>query len=58
MEAMAKITKFLQSESGAVAVEYALLLAFIMLAIIGAVTTFGSAVKEKLYEEAVARFPS
>jgi Flp pilus assembly pilin Flp len=58
MEAMAGIKKFWQSESGAVAVEYGLLLAFITLAIIGAVTTFGSNIKEKLYGEIISKFPS
>ena len=58
MKAMAGITRFWQSESGAVAVEYGLLLAFIALAIIAAVTTFGSTIKEKLFDEAVSRFPS
>jgi Flp pilus assembly pilin Flp len=58
MEAMAGITKFWQSESGAVAVEYGLLVAFITLAIIGAVATFGSTIKDRLYGDIISRFPS
>jgi Flp pilus assembly pilin Flp len=58
MEAMAGIKRFWQSESAAVAVEYGLLIAFITLAIIGAVTAFGSNIKEKLYGDIIAKFPS
>jgi Flp pilus assembly pilin Flp len=58
MEAMAVIKKFWQSESAAVAVEYALLIAFITLAIIGAVTMFGMNMKTKLYDEVITKLPS
>jgi len=53
MKAMAEIIRFWQSESAATAAEYGLLLAFISLAIIGAVTTFGATVKAKLYDQIV-----
>jgi Flp pilus assembly pilin Flp len=58
MEAMAGIKRFWQSESAAVAVEYALLIAFITLAIIGAVTMFGMNMKTKLYDEVITKLPS
>jgi Flp pilus assembly pilin Flp len=57
MKAMAEIIRFWQCESGAVAVEYSLLIAFITVAIIGAVTIFGTAVRDKLYGEAVSKIP-
>jgi len=44
------IIRFWQSDSGAVAAEYGLLIAFITLVIIGAVGTFGMTVYEKMYE--------
>ena len=50
------ILKFSADEAGAPAVEYALLLAFIALAITGSVTTFGAAVRV-LFENAAAIFP-
>jgi Flp pilus assembly pilin Flp len=58
MEAMAAIKHFCQSESGAVAVEYALLIAFITLAIIGAVTSFGLNMKDKLYDGIITKLPN
>lgn len=57
MKAMAEIIRFWQSESGAVAAEYGLLIAFITLAILGAVTTFGTTLRDKLYGEVIAKFP-
>jgi len=57
MKAMAEIIRFWQSESGAVAAEYGLLIAFITLAILGAVTSFGTMVRDKLFGEAVKKFP-
>jgi Flp pilus assembly pilin Flp len=57
MEAMAGIKQFWQSESGAVAVEYALLIAFITLAILGAVTTFGVNMRDKLYDGIITKLP-
>jgi Flp pilus assembly pilin Flp len=57
MKAMAEIIRFWQSESGAVAAEYGLLIALITLAILGAVTTFGTTLRDKLYGEVIAKFP-
>jgi Flp pilus assembly pilin Flp len=51
------VINLLKGESGASAVEYGLLLAFMALAIIGAVTVFGSAVLTNLFELAANRFP-
>jgi Flp pilus assembly pilin Flp len=50
------ILKFFADEAGAPAVEYALLMAFIALAITISVTAFGNAVK-LLFDNAVAQFP-
>ncbi len=50
------ILKFSADEAGAPAVEYALLLAFIALAIAGSVFTFGGAVSG-LFDNAAVRFP-
>ena len=50
------IIKFTCDEAGASAVEYALLMAFIALAIVISVTTFGAAVKG-LFDNAVAKWP-
>jgi len=50
------IIKFTCDETGASAVEYTLLIAFIALAIFVSVTTFGLAVKG-LFDEAVAKWP-
>jgi len=51
------VINLLKGESGTSAVEYGLLLAFMALAIIGAVTIFGSAVLTNLFELAANRFP-
>jgi pilus assembly protein Flp/PilA len=51
------VKNLLREESGAAAVEYGLLMAFIALAIIGAVTTFGSAVLKNLFDRAATSFP-
>jgi len=51
------LTKFTLDEAGASAVEYALLMAFIALAIVTSVTTFGQAVNG-LYQKAVDQWPS
>lgn len=53
---MELIIKFAWDEAGAPAVEYALLLAFIAVAIAASVTTFGATVKG-LFDNAVAVFP-
>jgi Flp pilus assembly pilin Flp len=50
------ILKFSADEAGAPAVEYALLLAFIAVAIAGSVLTFGTAVRG-LFDNAAVRFP-
>jgi len=50
MKAMAGVISFWQRESGAVAVEYGILIAFITLVIIGAVGAFGMTVYHKMYE--------
>jgi len=50
------IIKFTCDEAGAPAVEYALLLAFIALAVIISITTFGTALKG-IFENASAKFP-
>jgi Flp pilus assembly pilin Flp len=51
------LTKFTLDEAGASAVEYALLMAFIALAIVTSVATFGQAVSG-LYQKAVDQWPS
>jgi Flp pilus assembly pilin Flp len=51
------LTKFTLDEAGASAVEYALLMAFIALAIVTSVATFGQAVNG-LYQKAVDQWPS
>ena len=50
------IIKFTCDEAGAPAVEYALLLAFIAVAIAASVTAFGAAVKG-LFADAALKFP-
>jgi Flp pilus assembly pilin Flp len=50
------IMKFTFDEAGAPTVEYALLMAFIALAITLSVTTFGAAVRG-LFDNAAVRFP-
>ncbi|MBM4301320.1 MAG: Flp family type IVb pilin [Deltaproteobacteria bacterium] len=50
------IMQFTFDEAGAPAVEYALLMAFIAVAIAASVLTFGAAVKG-LFDNAVAKFP-
>jgi Flp pilus assembly pilin Flp len=50
------IMKFTCDEAGASAVEYALLLAFIVVAIAASVSIFGIAVKG-LFDNAVVKFP-
>lgn len=51
------IGKFSEDESGATAVEYALMMMCIAMAIFAAVTTFGSAV-QGLFGSANAQYPS
>ena len=51
------ILKFSVDEAGAPAVEYALLMAFIALAIAAGVTTFGAALAG-LFDNAVNKWPS
>lgn len=58
MKAMAEINRFWQCESGAVAAEYGLLIAFISLAIVGGVATFGATVKNRIYDDILTKFPS
>jgi len=53
---MDMILKFSADEAGASAVEYALLMASIALAIVGSVTTFGQAVNG-LFQQAVDQWP-
>jgi len=48
---------FLKDESGGSAVEYGLLLSLIVIAIIGAITAFGTAVNIKLFGLAATLFP-
>jgi pilus assembly protein Flp/PilA len=50
------LTKFSWDEAGASAVEYALLLAFIAVAIVSSVVTFGASVKG-LFDKPVAKWP-
>ena len=50
------IIKFTCDEAGASAVEYALLMAFIAMAIAASVTTFGAAVN-RLFENAGTKLP-
>jgi pilus assembly protein Flp/PilA len=53
---MDQITKFTCDEAGATAVEYALLMAFIALAIISSVATLGTTVAG-LFKDAADKFP-
>jgi pilus assembly protein Flp/PilA len=50
------IIKFTCDEAGATAVEYALLMTFIALAIVGSVATLGTTLKG-LFDNAAAQFP-
>jgi Flp pilus assembly pilin Flp len=54
---MGLIVKFSGDDSGASAVEYALLIACIAVAVVAAVKTFGDAVRG-LFELADARYPN
>jgi Flp pilus assembly pilin Flp len=50
--------RFICDEAGASAVEYALLLSFIALAILGSVTTFGIAIRDSFTNSTTAMFGS
>jgi len=53
---MTSVRRFLSNESGATAIEYALIATGISIAVVGAVTTLGSEVKTTLYDKLVALF--
>jgi len=53
---MTSVRRFLSNESGATAIEYALIATGISIAVVGAVTTLGSEVKATLYDKLVALF--
>jgi Flp pilus assembly pilin Flp len=52
------LVKFSCDEAGASAVEYAFLLAFIALAIVGSVTTFGNAIRDSFAHSTTLMFGS
>ena len=54
---MDMLVKFSCDEAGASAVEYALLLGFIALAIIASVTTFGQAIRDSFFRSNQKLFP-
>ncbi len=51
-----KIMLILKDEEGQGMVEYALILSFIALAVVGALTFFGESVKTNLYEKVTDNF--
>jgi len=53
---MKKLLSFFRNETGATAVEYGLLVALIAAVIIGAVTAFGTGLRD-LFNSLVAMFP-
>jgi Flp pilus assembly pilin Flp len=51
------LTDFFKEDGGGSAVEYSILLAFIAMVIIGAVTLFGNTVSTSLFNLAASTFP-
>lgn len=53
---ISSVRRFLSNQSGATAIEYALIASSVSIAIVGAVTTLGSQVKTTLYDKLAALF--
>jgi pilus assembly protein Flp/PilA len=51
------ISRFLSDETGATAIEYALIASLVSVFIIGAVATLGQTIKTTLYDRISAAFP-
>jgi Flp pilus assembly pilin Flp len=54
---MVAIIKFWRLETGEAAVEYGLLMALVVLAVVGSISLLGSKVRDNLYNNIAANFP-